>query len=485
MDCIIVWFRNDLRLADHPALRHALRRDASIVPVFVHAPEEHEPWTTGAASRWWLHHSLVALDEALRRRGSRLTLRAGPSSATELHGLARETGANAVLWNRRYEPALQRRDTAVHRALRAQGIETRDFPGALLFEPWAVATASGGPYRVFTPFWRNCGRQGVDQRTLPMPRRLSAPTRWPRSLAVGELGLLPRHNWVAGLHAAWRPGEDGAHRALAAFCDAGLADYGERRDLPGAAGTSRLSPHLHFGELTPRQVARGVQESPAAQHSGRSVDQYLRALGWREFAYHVLHHFPETPQRPLDTRFEGFPWRRSRRLLAAWQHGATGYPIIDAGMRELWHTGWMHNRVRMLVASLLTKNCRIAWQHGARWFWDTLVDADLASNTLNWQWVAGCGADAAPYFRIFNPVLQGQRFDPDGDYVRRWVPELAGLPNTWLHRPWTAPQRTLGAAGVRLGRDYPKPAVGLQATREQALALYRERVRPARGTRRQ
>lgn len=480
MDCTIVWFRNDLRLADHPALRHALGRDAPIVAVFIHAPEEGRPWAPGAASRWWLHHSLAALAVALRRRGSRLILRAGPSAAALL-ALARETGARTVLWNRLYEPALQRRDAVVHQTLRGKGIATRDFPGTLLFEPGEVATASGGPYRVFTPFWRSCQRRGLAQRPLPAPRRLPAPARWPRSQAIEELGLLPRHGWDAGLRAAWRPGEDGARRALAAFCDAGLAGYGERRDLPGVAGTSRLSPHLRFGELTPRQVVQRVHASAAARRSGRDIDQFLRALGWREFAYHVLHHFPDTPQRPLDARFEAFPWRRSRRLLGAWQHGATGYPIVDAGMRELWHTGWMHNRVRMLVASLLAKNLRIAWQEGARWFWDTLVDADLASNTLNWQWVAGCGADAAPYFRIFNPVLQGRRFDPRGDYVRRWVPELAGLSDTWLHRPWSAPQRTLEAAGVRLGRDYPWPVAELRATREQALALYRERVRTARG----
>jgi deoxyribodipyrimidine photo-lyase len=308
---------------------------------------------------------------------------------------------------------------------------------------------------------------------------LSSPTALPplpeglHSIPLDALGLLPRIPWDGGLAAAWDPGEPAALARLQTFVDQAVAGYVQDRDLPGVGGTSRLSPHLHLGEVSPRQVLHAVADRVPGGLGG-VAEPFVREIGWREFAHHLLYHFPRTPEEPLDSRFSAFPWRTdgTEALLAAWQRGQTGIPLVDAGMRELWHTGWMHNRVRMVVASLLTKHLRLPWQAGARWFWDTLVDADLAANTLGWQWSAGCGADAAPYFRVFNPVRQGERFDPRGDYVRRWCPELAALPDRWIHQPWAAPESILRAAGVSLGQNYSAPVVDLAESRREALAAW-------------
>ena len=469
----VVWFRRDLRLTDNPALTAACERAQHVVAVYVHAPGEEGEWAPGGASRWWLHRSLENLDAALRRRGGRLVLRSGDSLA-ELLDLQRTTQATAVYWNRLYDPATVARDARIKATLREAGLECESFNAALLAEPWELRTGQGDPYRVFTPFWRACAsRLDSLPRPLSAPAAVPAPTAPLRSLALDELGLRPKIRWDAGLEAAWTPGEDGALARLEAFADSALADYGEGRNRPDRPDTSRLSPYLHFGEIGPRQcvaVARAaVAGRPAAQ---ASVDSFVRELGWREFAHHLLHHFPHTPAAPLDRRFEAFPWAPDGALLEAWQRGRTGYPIVDAGMRELWTTGWMHNRVRMIAASLLTKNLRQPWFDGARWFWETLVDADLANNTLGWQWTAGCGADAAPFFRIFNPMLQSERFDPRREYLRRWLPELARLPDAWIHRPWEAPAAVLDEAGVRIGRDYPAPVVDFRESREAALAAY-------------
>jgi deoxyribodipyrimidine photo-lyase len=469
----LVWFRRDLRLADNPALRQAASAGGKVVAVYVHAPDEEAPWSPGAASRWWLHHSLAALDADLRRRGIPLTLRHGPALAA-LDGLAREVGASRVVWNRLYDPATVARDTVVKAGLRELGLAVDSFNAALLCEPWAIRTGAGGPYRVFTPFWRAC--QGtLDAQAVPAaaPARLVGPDPAPASLALPELALLPRQHWDSGLQAAWRPGENGAQAQLAGFCDERLDQYDTGRNRPDQPGSSRLSPHLHFGEIGPRQCLLAARNAVAARPGAqKSAEAFVRELGWREFAHHLLHHFPQTPELPLDTKFADFPWAADDRRLAAWQQGRTGYPIVDAGMRELWTTGWMHNRVRMIAASLLTKNLRQSWVAGARWFWDTLVDADLAANTLGWQWTAGCGADAAPFYRIFNPVLQAERFDPQRVYLRRWLPELARLPDAWIHRPWQAPEAVLQASGIRLGRDYPEPVVDFPASRAAALAAY-------------
>jgi deoxyribodipyrimidine photo-lyase len=469
----LVWFRRDLRLADNPALVAAVAESDHIVPVFIHAPDEETPWTPGAASRWWLHHSLHALDADLRARGAALVVRHGPTLAALLQ-LATETGATRVVWNRLYDPATVARDTQIKAALRERDLDCESYNAGLLHEPWEIRTGQDGPYRVFTPFWRAC-MQKLDTQPAPVaaPKRLRAPAARFDGVPIDVLGLQPRIAWDAQFSAHWTPGEAGAHRRLADFCDEWIGRYGESRNRPDQPGSSRLSPHLHFGEVSPRQCLVAARNAVVDQPAARaSADAFVREIGWREFAYHLLHHYPHTTERPLDARFERFPWAENPALLEAWQRGRTGYPIVDAGMRELWTTGWMHNRVRMIVASLLTKNLRQPWLAGARWFWDTLVDADLAANTLGWQWTAGCGADAAPFFRIFNPVLQAERYDPGRVYLRRWVPELAALPDAWIHRPWQAPAHVLAAAGVALGQTYPHPVVDFPASRDAALGAY-------------
>ncbi|MGQ0554158.1 MAG: cryptochrome/photolyase family protein [Planctomycetota bacterium] len=486
----LVWLRRDLRLADQPALSEALALGGPVIPVFLWAPAEEGRWAPGAASRWWLHHALAALDADLRGVGSRLVLRQATSSLDALRALLRETGARTLFWTRQYEPAALARDARVREALTAEGCAVRECGGALLHEPWDVATGAGKPYQVFTPFWRATQaarpaapgpansrsptaagpRASVGARSVrvtpAVPRRLPAPTTWPASEPLAALGLLPSRDWAARFAEHGEPGEAGAQQALLRFTETALDDYTVQRDHPGTDGTSRLSAHLHFGSLSPRQIWQALPPESAGTESFR------RELGWREFAHHLLVHFPRTTDEPLREPFARFPWREDAAALAAWQRGATGYPIVDAGMRQLWATGWMHNRVRMIVASFLVKHLLIRWQEGAAWFWDTLVDADLANNTLNWQWSAGCGADAAPYFRIFHPVLQGRRFDADGAYLRRWVPELARLPARWMHAPWEAPASVLQEAGLRLGRDYPAPIVDHAAARARALAAF-------------
>jgi len=475
MACAIVWFRRDLRLADNPALAGACATCEQVIPVYIDAPEEEGEIRPGPAADWWLHHSLSSLAASLRTRGSRLLVRRGPS-LDALRQLARETGATRVFWNRRYEPALIARDHQVDQVLRAGGIAVTSSNAALLFEPWQVTRSDGRPYRVFTPFWRACLAAGLPSNGPPAPAALPPVPGGIQSLEPGDLGLLPRIPWDAGLRATWEVGEGAAASKLGRFLDRALHNYHIDRDRPDLAGTSRLSPHLRCGEIGPRQMVAAVKACAANQPPGApGIKAFLAEIGWREFAYHALHHYPYSLDAPLDERFAAFAWAEHyAEHLAAWQGGRTGIPMVDAGMRELWRTGWMHNRVRMTVASFLTKNLLIPWQKGANWFLDTLVDADLASNTLGWQWTAGCGLDAAPYFRIFNPVLQGKRFDPEGAYVRRFIPEIAALPDNFLHRPWTAPGGVLRESGIALGQDYPFPVVDLKATRERALARFED-----------
>jgi deoxyribodipyrimidine photo-lyase len=468
----IFWFRQDLRLSDSPALAAALRlaTDGSLIPVYIWAPSEEKPFSPGAASRVWLHESLTALDGALQAKGSRLVIRTGPT-ARALADLIAETGARAVFWSRRTEPAMVERDARIAETLHRQGVATPPAdlpPAALLFEPEAIRTEDGRPFQVFTPFWRAALKQPTPAEPLRAPATIPPPRAWPASQPLASLDLRPSLAWDAGIRAAWTPGEAGARARLRHFLDQVLADYGAGRDRPDRDGTSRLSPHLHFGELSPRQIWHAVHNAGAR----RSLDPgpFLRELGWREFAHHVLHHFPHTATEPMRPAFANFPWAKDLGSLRAWQRGQTGYPLVDAGLRELWVTGFLHNRVRMVVASFLTKHLLLPWQEGARWFWDTLVDADLANNTMGWQWTAGSGVDAAPYFRIFNPVIQGTKFDPEGAYVKRWLPALARLPRRYLHAPWTAPPEILTAAGVRLGRDYPLPIVDHAWARARALA---------------
>lgn len=463
----IVWFRQDLRTADNPALAHAAA-NGPVVGLYIldetATPSSRPP---GGASKWWLHHSLRDLEKSL---GGLVCLRGDPRHLVP--DLARRIGASGVFWNRRYEQEGIECDTALKSSLKSEGYEVESFNASLLFEPWEIRTQSGGPFKVFSPFWRACLRQTIT-RPEPAPR-IEAQLPQDVSENLDDWQLLPTHpDWAAGLRDAWEPGEGGARRRLDGFLNDGLAGYRQLRDRPDLENVSRLSPHLHFGEISPRQLWAAAmmraEEDPKLQ---KDVDKFLAEIGWREFSYHLLYHFPTLTTQNLNTAFDAYPWIDSTEQLRAWQKGMTGYPLVDAGMRELWATGYMHNRVRMITASFLTKHLRIDWRDGENWFWDTLVDADLANNSASWQWVAGSGADAAPYFRIFNPIIQGRKFDPQGAYVSRWCPELGGLPVKFMHAPWEAPAGVLADAGIVLGETYPHPVVDHAAARAAALNGY-------------
>ena len=426
----------------------------------------------GSASRWWLHGSLRELNDSLRQVGSRLILRQGPA-CQGIAELARDTDASAVAWNRLYDPALVERDNRIETQCADAGIATMTFNASLLFEPWTASTGAGTPFKVFTAFWRRCSVRDIESPG-PTPPDPVSPKTWPRSDGLHRWGLRSRSpDWADGFRSVWQPGESGTKDRLKSFLRHGIDAYHRQRDLPGLAATSRLSPHLHFGEIGPRQVVAALQG--AAPGPGREA--FLRELGWREFSQYLLYHNPEMGAANLRTEFDRMPWRNEPAELRRWQRGLTGYPLVDAGMRELWATGWLHNRVRMIAASFLTKHLLIDWREGAVWFWDTLVDADWANNSAGWQWVAGCGVDAAPWFRIFNPVSQSRRYDPSGSYLRTWIPELGRLPDRDIHAPWQASEADLARAGVRLGQTYPYPMVDLDHGRQRALLAWRTRVR--------
>ncbi len=466
----LVWFRNDLRLADNPALHAASLQDSPVLPVFIW--DGGRPNLPGSASRWWLYHSLKHLAESLAAKGSSLVVQSG-ETLEALCRLAEQTGASRLYFNRGYEPEDRLLESRIKERL-AGRLEVKSFKGNLLFEPWALANKQGKPYQVFTPFWKQCLTLLRQETPLPAPDGLAAPPAWPECLPLEVLGLAPKLKWAEGFHTMWTPGEAGAAAKLAQFVQSALWSYAHNRDIPNLPGTSELSPHLHYGEISIRQVVAAVQQALAEQphRSREDADIYLKELGWREFAYHLLHYFPHTVNAPLKEAYRAFPWRHDPEGLKAWQRGQTGYPIVDAGMRQLWRLGWMHNRVRMIAGSFLVKDLLLPWQDGAAWFWDTLVDADVANNALGWQWVAGSGADASPFFRIFNPVLQGEKFDPQGGYIRRWVPELAELPDKWIHQPWKASSAVLQQAGIILGRNYPFPIVDHDEARQSALNAY-------------
>jgi len=464
-----VWFRQDLRLGDNPALQAAIANGDAVVPVFIWAPEEEGEWSPGGAACWWLHHALRDLESELRDHGSRLIVReAGKeSSLGVLQGLVAETGASRVLWNRRYEPAAVERDARIKSVLRDSGLEVRSFNASMLFEPHEIANKSGKPFQVFTPMWNHYQTREVPPAVEVDLGALQSPKKWPKSVAIDKLELLPGIAWDGGFYEMWNPTRAAMLERLDEMRNDGRAKFYQRdRDTPALDGTSCLSPFLHSGQVGPREAWHRLGDDRAVH------DGLKRQLAWRDFAHHLLFHFPRTPTEPLRPEFALFPWEEDAERLALWQRGETGYPIVDAGMRQLWHTGWMHNRVRMIVGSLLVKHLLIHWQEGARWFWDTLVDADLANNTLGWQWIGGCGADAAPYFRIFNPINQGEKFDPDGTYVKEWVPELAKLPAKFIHRPWDLGELELAGLGVVLGRDYPGPCIPHAEGRQRALDAF-------------
>lgn len=464
----IVWFRQDLRISDNPALYEAARQ-GPVLPIYVHETpgQSGDTHPLGGASKWWLHHSLAALKTALPG----LVILRG-SAGQVIPQLIQETGADRVFWNRCYQPHAIARDTELKEALKAEFIDARSFKASLLFEPWELATKSGGPFKVYSPFWK-AAQQVAVSAPLPVPEEIVF-TRSAKGENLDSLDLLPaKPNWAAGWETIWQPGEQGARERLIEFLEGGLAGYGDNRNRPDLPNVSRLSAPLQFGEISPRQIWSATHHA-MARNPGLSGDgmKFLSEIAWREFSYHLLYHFPQLPEQNWRQSFDAYPWRDSAEDLMKWQRGQTGYPVVDAGMRELWQTGYMHNRVRMIVASFLIKHLQIHWKHGEAWFRDTLVDADLANNSASWQWVAGSGADAAPYFRIFNPISQGAKFDPNGDYVRRWVPELKDLPTQHLFAPFEAPNPVLEQANVRLGETYPRPVVDHHKARQAALAGY-------------
>jgi deoxyribodipyrimidine photo-lyase len=457
---VIFWFRRDLRLSDNPALTAACESGAVVIPVFVMDDESPGIWKTGAASRWWLHHSLTKLSAALDRAGFHPLVVLSGNAEKIIPDIAARTGAGEVYWNRRYEPWAMQRDTRIKQTLKQNGVDGSSFNGYLMFEPWEIKNKTGGPYMVYTPFSKTCFDMPVRPVIDKKPRgKFTRPLL--DGMTVDGLKLLPAIKWYGGMEKFWQPGEAGGQARLTDFVRDGMETYKLNRDFPADDdGISRLSPHLHFGEISPHQAWY-------AAAGGKNAFAWQRQLIWREFSYHLLYHAPDFPEKPWNPQFAKFPWARNKKHFDAWKRGRTGYPIIDAGMRQLWETGWMHNRVRMIVGSFLVKNLLLHWRDGEDWFWDTLVDADLGNNAAGWQWIAGCGADAAPYFRIFNPLLQSRKFDPDGDYIRRYVPELADVPSQYIHAPWEAPP--LIRAQIK---NYPDPIIDLASSRDRALEAY-------------
>ena len=459
----IVWFRKDLRIKDNPALIQALNECERVGLVYIVEDPVDHPWKMGGASRWWLHHSLKALQD--HNPNMHLNLLRG-SSLEKLEECIEEWGSEAVYWNRCYDPYSIARDKAIKSEL-SKSINVTSLNGSLIKEPWEVLKKDGTPYLVYTAFWKAFLKSLNIRETYKKPALKDKTTRLDSSVELADLELLPKIAWDSEFYDHWIPGELNANKRLKKFVESkGIKEYSVDRDIPSIKGTSFLGPSLHFGEISPVQVWNAAAESVAVDH------QYLKEIVWREFAYALLFHHPNTDLKPLKPKYSKFPWDKSQKHLKAWQKGETGYPIVDAGMRQLWKTGYMHNRVRMIVASFLVKNLLIPWQEGAKWFFDTLVDADLASNSFGWQWSAGCGADAAPYFRVFNPILQGQKFDKAGIYVKTWVPELSELDAKWIHKPWEAGKEVLRRANIELGVNYPKPVVNQSVSRDKALAAF-------------
>ncbi|MBN8522235.1 MAG: deoxyribodipyrimidine photo-lyase [Alphaproteobacteria bacterium] len=472
---LIVWLRQDLRLSDNPALSEAVKTGVPIIPVYILDDVHAGEWKMGGASRVWLHHSLSSLNTSLN---GKLQVATGPADRV-LTDLIALTGAKGVYWNRCYEPWRVTRDTQIKKMLETAGTETKSFNGSLLWEPWDVLKDDGTPYRVFTPFFRKGCLSKAEPRTpIPAPVSISFYSDKDTRATIDSLNLRPRKPaWDQDM-TPWDIGETAAQKRLHAFLETGLKNYKEGRNIPAGHNVSRLSPHIHFGEISPHQSWHAAKQFGIAHGLEKDLDHFLSELGWREFSHSLLYNFPTLPRKNFQPRFDSFPWQDNAEYLTHWQQGQTGYPIVDAGMRELYQTGYMHNRVRMIVGSFLVKNLLLHWHHGEDWFWDTLYDADLANNSASWQWIAGSGADAAPYFRIFNPVTQGEKFDPEGTYVRQYVPELASLPMKYLHQPWEAPPLVLSAAGITLGKNYPHPLVDHSKARDIALKAFEQTKNP-------
>ena len=468
-EIVIVWFRQDLRLSDNAALIAAHKSKRQILPIYILDDENSGEWKMGSASRWWLHESLIQLDKSLK---GNLCLQKGDAHSI-LKGIIKKHDVKAVYWNRCYEPWCIKRDTYIKKSLSEKGIEVKSFNSALLFEPHTTLKKDGTPYKVFTPYYKKGCLENNADPALPKqtPKRLSFYEC--SSLTLDDLKLKPSIKWYKQIEKEWQPGEKGAEACLNQFLENGMNHYKEGRNFPSKNNVSRLSPYLHFGEISPNKVWHEAKMTMIENRCEKDGEHFLSELGWREFSNSLLYHFSDMPRENLQKKFNAFPWQEDDALLKCWQKGQTGYPIVDAGMRELWQTGYMHNRVRMIVGSFLVKNLLLHWHYGEDWFWDTLVDADLANNSASWQWIAGCGADAAPYFRIFNPITQGQKFDSDGNYVRKYVPELSKLPNKYLHAPWEASESILKEAEIELGKSYPEPIVELRASRERALAAFK------------
>lgn len=472
---ILCWFRNDLRLKDNSMIAAALSTKQPILFVYIFDQNADKEFPIGAASKWWLHHSLTSLKESLQNRKADLIVRIGDTES-ELLKICKQTECTTVFWNRRYEPHHIQFDTELKKSLTQHGLNIKSFSGNLLIEPWDFQNKQGKPYQVFTPFWKTLKYLPLGQtQSSEATQYLNLPIK-PSSVSIDHLNLLPKLNWDADFSKNWNPGEKSAWMRFMEFIEDESIQYDDLRNIPSTPGTSRLSPHLHFGEISPNTIWKEcfkiINRSKNITRN-KHLESFLREIAWREFSSHLLYHFPSTSHAPLHKQFDCFPWLKNKTNLRKWQQGLTGFPIIDAGLRELWKTGWMHNRVRMIVASFLVKNLMIHWHEGRDWFWDTLVDADLANNSLGWQWVTGCGADAAPYYRIFNPILQGEKFDPEGLYVKTWVPELKFLDKKWIHKPFEAPEHHLAKLNIALGKTYPKPLVSLAETRDRALSAYK------------
>ena len=464
---IIIWFRRDLRIADNPALFEAAKTGQPVICLYVYESDVARP--LGGASLLWLHHSLVSLAEDLKSIGAQLYLRKGPAREV-LNAVIKQCGADSVYWNRRYDEDARGRDADIKADLKSRAIDVKSYRANLLSEPWTIENKTGGYYKVFTPYWRAAQAALDISEPLPIPTALK---NYQGDLEEDNLetwNLLPTSpDWGSKMLPSWSPGSAGAAQALSSFLKAGVEDYSDERNRPdNETGTSRLSPHLAFGEISPKQIWHSCKSDIT------KARKFLAEIGWREFSYVLLFHNPKLATQNFKADFDKFEWNEDETALQRWQKGLTGYPFVDAGMRQLWQTGWQHNRVRMVTASFLIKHLLIDWRRGEEWFWDTLFDADPASNAASWQWVAGSGADASPYFRIFNPFSQGEKFDPNGDYVRKFVPELSNMPNNYIHRPWEAPASVLSDAGVKLGETYPRPIVDHKQAREKALANYKQ-----------